>query len=91
MKHNIYFDGAVQSLGFSHRMGDATVGVMEPGEYDFSTGAKERMQIVSGEIDYQLPGGDWQSVTAPGEFHVPGNTKFKVRMKHQVAYVCWFG
>lgn len=91
MKHNSYFGGAVQSLGFSHAGGDGTVGVMDPGEYEFGTGAPERMQIVSGEIEYQLPGEAWKSVTGPGEFHVPGDTKFLVRMKRPVAYVCWFG
>lgn len=91
MKHNSYFGGGVQSLAFTHSAGDATVGVMDPGEYEFGTAAPERMQIVAGEIEYKLPDGDWKSVTGPGEFHVGANTKFLVRMKRQVAYVCWFG
>ena len=90
MKHNTYFDGAVQSLGFAHAAGEATIGVMEPGAYEFSTGAPERMQIVSGEIDYQLPGADWISVAGGGSFDAPANAKFKVRVRTQLAYVCWF-
>jgi hypothetical protein len=91
VKHNTYFDGRVQSLSFAHAAGEATVGVMEPGTYEFSTGAPERMQIVSGDIEFQLPGQDWKRVAGGGEFRVPGNVKFNVRMTTHVAYVCWFG
>ena len=62
MKHNTYFGGAVQSLGFTHARGAASVGVMEPGSYEFSTGAPERMTIVSGEIEYRLQGEAWSAV-----------------------------
>ena len=47
MKHNVYFGGTVQSIGFDHAGGSATVGVMEAGEYEFSTGAKERMDEIN--------------------------------------------
>jgi uncharacterized protein YaiE (UPF0345 family) len=91
LKHNVYFGGTVQSIGFDHAGGSATVGVMEAGEYEFSTGAKERMDIVSGVIDVKLPGRDWASFVAGESFDVPADSKFQVRPKTQVAYVCWFG
>jgi uncharacterized protein YaiE (UPF0345 family) len=91
VKHNSYFGGAVQSLGFTHARGAASVGVMEPGSYEFSTGAPERMTIVSGDIEYRLPGEGWRAVAAGGEFCVPGEVKFDVRLTTPVAYVCWFG
>lgn len=90
MKHNTYFGGAVQSLGFDHAGGNATVGVMEAGEYEFSTGAPEKMDIVSGVIDVKLPGADWKSYKGGESFDAPANSKFQVRMTAQVAYVCWF-
>jgi hypothetical protein len=67
------------------------VGVMDPGTYEFSTGAPERMTIVAGDIEYRLPGEAWRKVAAGGEFVVPGGVKFDVRLPAQVAYVCWFG
>ncbi len=90
MKHNTYFNGAVQSLGFTHEKGEATLGVMEPGEYEFGTGAPERMDIISGTIEAKLPGGEWQSYAGGQTFNVPGNSKFNVRARTQIAYACWF-
>lgn len=91
MKHNVYFGGAVQSLGFDHAAGTATVGVMEAGEYEFSTGLKERVDVISGVIEVKLPGRDWAAFTPGTSFSAPADSKFHVRMKAQVAYVCWFG
>jgi hypothetical protein len=91
MKHNTYFNGAVQSLGFDHAGGGATVGVMEPGEYEFSTGLKEKVDVVSGVIEAKLPGADWKAFKPGESFHAPADSKFQVRMAAQVAYVCWFG
>jgi len=48
MRHNRYFDDRVQSLGFSDAEGDATVGVIDPGEYAFGTSQRERMTVVAG-------------------------------------------
>jgi len=33
-----------------------TLGIMQPGEYEFGTGDTEIMKILSGEIDVSLPG-----------------------------------
>lgn len=90
MKHNTYFSGAVQSLGFAHAGGEATVGVMEAGEYEFTTGAPEKIDIVSGVVEVKLPGADWKSCKAGESFNAPANAKFQIRMAGQVAYVCWF-
>lgn len=43
IKHNTYFDGKVQSLGINTAEGYATLGVMEPGAYTFSTSSEEHM------------------------------------------------
>lgn len=91
MKHNVYFDGKVQSLGFANADGDATVGVIEPGTYSFSTSRPEEMFVVLGVLGYRLPGGDWGSVTTGQAFDVPAGVSFEVRAEASVAYRCRFG
>ncbi len=59
MKHNIYFDGKVQSFGLTTEGGNATVGVISPGKFTFSTSTEERMAITSGTLKVKLPGKDW--------------------------------
>ena len=53
IKHNVYFDGAVQSLGFVDNDGKTSMsaGTVLPGEYDFGkAGPKETFLITSGEL-----------------------------------------
>ncbi len=53
IKHNVYFDGAVQSLGFVDDTGTTSMsaGTVLPGEYDFGkAGPKETFLITSGEL-----------------------------------------
>jgi purine/pyrimidine-nucleoside phosphorylase len=45
LKHNTYFEGKVQSVGFERNGFKATVGVIAPGEYHFNTAAAERMTV----------------------------------------------
>ena len=60
-KTNEYFDGKVKSIAFTTSNGPATVGVMAPGEYEFGTGKKEMMTVVSGKLTVKLPGGtEWK-------------------------------
>ena len=56
LKHNSYFEGQVQSIGFERNGRRATVGVIDAGEFHFGTDAPERMTVVSGEIWAKLPG-----------------------------------
>ncbi len=91
MKHNEYFDGKVQSLGFEDAAGAATVGVMEAGEYVFGTSAKERMTVVAGVLWYRVPGRAWMSAS-PGEtFDVPAGVSFEVKTDGAAAYLCRYG
>lgn len=91
MRHNRYFDDRVQSLGFSDGEGDATVGVIEPGEYAFGTSRRERMTVVAGTLRYRLPGQPWLAA-GPGEgFEVPAGVTFEVKTEGQAAYLCRYG
>ena len=89
--HNSYFEGTVQSLGFSARDGAATVGVMDAGEYEFGTGAREIMTVIRGTLTVQLPGSDaWQTFESGAAFEVPANSRFKLQVPVQTAYLCEF-
>lgn len=88
MRHNRYFDDRVQSLGFSDGDGDATVGVIEPGEYAFGTSREERMTVVSGVLWYRVPGKEWLSAAAGEGFEVPPGVTFEVKAEGPVAYLC---
>lgn len=91
-KANIYFDGKVTSRTVIFADGSKkTLGIMLPGEYEFSTGEKELMEIISGEMEVLLPGEDsWRSINGGQSFEVAGNAKFKLRVKTLSDYCCSF-
>jgi purine/pyrimidine-nucleoside phosphorylase len=91
LKHNTYFDGKVQSVGFERNGLRATVGVIAPGEYHFNTAAAERMTVTSGLLQAKLAGGEWQSFSAGSYFEVPANSGFDVKaVGGPAAYLCEF-
>ena len=92
LKHNTYFEGNVQSVGFERNGRKATVGVIAPGEFHFGTDAPERMTVVSGELEAKVTGGDgtWRAYPAGTSFEVPGKSGFDVRAKTPAAYLCEF-
>ena len=91
LKHNSYFDGRVQSVGFERQGRRATVGVVAPGEYHFSTDDPERMTVVSGELFARLPGAaDFRGFPAGTAFEIPGKSGFDVRAALPGAYLCEF-
>ena len=90
LKHNAYFDGNVQSIGFARHGRRATVGVIAPGEYHFGTDAPERMTIVSGELHARPDGGAWSSYPAGTAFEIAAKSGFDVRATEPCAYVCEF-
>lgn len=91
LKHNLYFNGAVQSLGFERNGLKATVGVIDTGEFRFNTAAAERMTVVSGALAAKLPGRDWQSYPAGSYFEIPASSAFDVRAEGgPAAYLCEF-
>lgn len=91
-KANIYFEGKVTSRTVLFDDGSKkTLGIMLPGEYEFATGEKELMEIMSGEMEVLLPGEDaWRSIRGGQSFEVAGNAKFKLRVKTLSDYCCSF-
>lgn len=91
LKHNTYFEGHVQSIGFERHGRRATVGAIAPGEYHFGTDAPERMTVVSGEIEAKLQGDTaWRAYPTGTSFEVPGKASFDVRTREPSAYLCEF-
>jgi hypothetical protein len=89
-KANIYFDGKVTSRAVLFADGTRkTLGIMLPGEYEFGTAEKERMEILAGELDVLLPGqAEWQTFGADSAFEVPANASFKLKVKQVTDYIC---
>jgi uncharacterized protein YaiE (UPF0345 family) len=91
LKHNTYFDGRVQSVGFERHGRKQTVGVIAPGDYHFGTEGAERMTVVSGELHAKLQGGDtWVVYPAGTSFEIPGKSGFDVKAVTACAYWCEF-
>lgn len=92
IKHNTYFDGAVQSLGYAGAEKPESLGVMAPGDYQFGTDAAERMEVLSGTLTVKLPGSDeWQTFSAGQGFDVPASSKFDLKVAQNTAYLCIYG
>ena len=91
-KANIYFDGGVTSRTVIFEDGSKkTLGIMQPGQYEFNTGKPELMEITSGELDVLLPGfSEWKPVKGGESFNVPANSSFTMKVKSVTDYVCSF-
>ena len=88
-KANVYFDGKVTSRTAILEDGTKkTLGIMLPGEYEFSTGLKEEMDITAGHLSYKLTGGEWQTIDGSGVFYVPANDKFQLKVHAVTDYCC---
>lgn len=92
-KANVYFDGKVTSRTILFPDGSRkTLGVMLPGEYEFSTGASEVMEVLGGEMMVLLPGkAEWQTFCAGESFSVPANASFKLQITGVADYCCSYG
>lgn len=89
---NRYFDDKVVSIAFQGEQLPATVGVMAPGDYEFGTQQREVMTVVSGALTVQLPGSEaWQTFTAGQSFTVAAETRFKLQVARDTAYLCTYG
>jgi len=91
-KANIYFEGGVTSRTVIFADGSKkTLGIMQPGEYEFNTSDAEIMEILAGELDVLLPGENaWKAVKGGESFNVPANSKFSLKVKTLSDYCCSF-
>lgn len=91
-KANIYFDGKVVSWTVLFADGSKkTLGVMQPGEYEFSTGAAEVMEIIAGNLEWRMKGETlWKRVEGGDAFEVPANSAFLMKVAKVTDYCCSF-
>ncbi len=92
-KANVYFDGKVTSRTVLFADGTRkTLGFILPGSFEFSTGAREVMEMLSGEMDVLLPGAtEWRTFRAGDTFTVAANSSFKLKVEGAVDYCCSYG
>lgn len=89
-KANIYFDGKVASHTVLFPDGSKkTLGIMQAGDYEFSTGAAEIMEILSGTLEWQIKGDStWKTVVGGEAFNVPANSVFLMKVPAVTDYCC---
>ena len=91
LKSNEYFDGNVKSISFDAPEGPATVGVMKPGTYEFTTESFEYMNIISGRLEVKFPDEDeWIPIEELETFEAQPDETFTVRLETDVAYFCFY-
>lgn len=91
---NVYFDGGVASRTLLFPDGSRkTLGIMQPGEYDFATGTAEIMEILSGELTVRIPDAadiPWRPIKGGESFEVPARSRFRMRVSALTDYCCSF-
>ncbi len=92
-KANVYFDGKVTSRTVLFPDGSRkTLGILLPGDYEFSTGQREVMEVLAGRIKALLPGEQEWRVYEPGQsFAVPPESSFKMQIQEVTDYCCSYG
>ena len=89
-KANVYFDGKVTSRTVLFADGEKkTLGIMMPGEYEFSTAEKEIMEVLGGSMDVKLPGSaEFRTYKAGDSYEVPAKSSFKLVLREVADYCC---
>jgi purine/pyrimidine-nucleoside phosphorylase len=89
-KANIYYDGKVTSRTLYLANGERkTLGIILPGKYEFGTGEKEQMEVLSGRISVLLPSSaSWAAFDAGQTFEIQANCKFMVFVEEVSDYCC---
>jgi len=87
---NIYFNGNVISRNIFLKDGSRkTLGVMLPGEYEFTTEVRELMEITSGKLNLKIQNDiEWTMIKEGMDFNIPKNSSFKVEVLEIVNYTC---
>lgn len=90
-KANIYFEGKVVSHTVLFGDGSKkTLGLIYPGQFNFSTGTAEKMEIIAGECRVKLAGeNSWKTYSAGSFFRVSAKSSFDIVVDNGIAeYVC---
>lgn len=89
---NVYFDGKVTSRKLTLADGSIkTLGIMMPGDYTFGTEQAELMDVMAGELSYQLKDTtEWHQIKAGESFNIPANSSFDIKVNQLVDYCCTY-
>lgn len=87
---NEYYKGKVKSISTANNDGNATVGVISPGTYEFGTSTIEIMTVVWGEFKVLLHGKDWKLYKKGESFRVEKGESFKVEVEDTMSYCCQY-
>ena len=89
-KANVYYDGKVISRTVKFNDGTKkTLGFIQPGTYTFNTDSEETMEILSGDINVELPGTkDVLTIHGEGVFVVPAHSAFTMVVESVTDYCC---
>jgi len=89
-KANVYFDGRVTSRTVLFADGSRkTLGIMQPGDYEFGTVEQEIMEVLGGAMEVLLPGQTaWETFREGQSFEVPPGSTFKLRITGVADYCC---
>ena len=91
IKVNEYYEGKVKSLGETLDNTPFTVGIIEPGEYTFSTEKEEHMSVMHGTMDVKLPEStDFKRYNSGETFIIAPGKSFTVKMDKPVSYLCLY-
>lgn len=87
---NIYFDGKVTSRKLLLDDGSMiTLGIVLPGEYEFSVVDREDVQLTNGFAEVLLPNEkEWKTVNQGQIFTVIAKSKYRIKCKVIVEYLC---
>jgi hypothetical protein len=89
LKHNSYFDGRVQSVGFERNGRRHTIGAVAPGEFHFDLDGPERMTVISGELAVRISGTQaWRTYPTGTSFELPRKCGVDFRAEAPAAYLC---
>lgn len=89
---NIYFGGGVTSRTINFSNGEMkTLGIIQPGEYEFNTDKKEIMEMLAGEVEV-LQAGDsqWRTFRPGDTFEIPAKSSFRIKTDGLADYCCSF-
>ena len=87
---NFYFDGNVTSRTVFFSDGSKkTLGIMLPGNYEFTTEVKEVVEITSGELEVLATEKEgWKKMGKGMQFEVEKNSTFKLKVTEIFDYCC---
>ncbi len=87
---NVYYDGDVTSRELVTEDGvRKTLGIMQPGRYEFDTSEEELIELYAGELTVELDGST-ETYGAGESFVVDAGTTFTVDVDELVEYCCTY-